>query len=145
MLRPQREKSATPKGIYVLIIRLDSDASIKVGAVGQKTFQKGRYAYVGSAQKNLEQRVKRHLRRKKCKFWHIDYLLGSDSAEVINVLFKQGSKAEECRVAGEISKKGEAVSGFGCSDCNCKSHLFRIGDFRFLQATLREFSHLSGF
>ncbi len=125
----------------MLITRLNNDACINVGALGQKTFKKGTYAYVGSAQKNLEQRVKRHLRREKRKFWHIDYLLDSDAAKVIEVLFKQGSKTEECRVASEISQRGEAVSGFGCSDCNCKSHLFRVEDCRFLQVTLREFNH----
>lgn len=139
----QKEGLATlSKGIYVLIIRLNSDANANIGALGQKTFKKGTYAYVGSAQKNLEQRLKRHLRREKRKFWHIDYLLSSDAAKVIQVLFKQGSKTEECRVASEISQKSEGVSGFGCSDCNCNSHLFRVGDSRILQVTLREFNHL---
>jgi Uri superfamily endonuclease len=141
-LSPQKERLATPKGIYVLIIRLNNDACINVGALGQKTFKKGTYAYAGSAQKNLEQRVKRHLRREKRKFWHIDYLLSSDAAKVIKVLFKQGSKAEECRVACEISSRSEDVSSFGCSDCNCRSHLFRVGDYRFLQVHLRAFDHL---
>jgi Uri superfamily endonuclease len=142
-LPPQKERTAAPsKGIYVLVIRLNSDTSINVGALGQKTFKKGTYAYVGSAQKNLEQRVQRHLRREKRKFWHIDYLLGNDATKVIKVLLKQGSKAEECQVANEISSKSEAVNGFGCSDCHCKSHLFRVEDYRFLQVTMKESNHL---
>ena len=37
------------KGTYVLIIALDSDREIAVGALGTLFFRKGRYCYVGSA------------------------------------------------------------------------------------------------
>ncbi len=126
------------KGIYVLIIQVSSDIAVQVGALGKLTFKKGLYAYVGSAQNNLEKRVRRHLKKEKHKFWHIDCLLGSDAAEVIAVFHRQADKTEECTVAKAIGEKGEAVAGFGSSDCNCKSHLFRIGDYRFLQ----NFMHL---
>ncbi len=121
------------KGIYVLIIRLDGDADVNIGALGERTFKKGLYAYVGSAQNNLEQRVKRHLRKEKRKFWHIDYLLDSNATKVVEVLYRQGGKAEECTLANLLAKTGEAVNGFGCSDCHCKSHLFRTSDTRFLR------------
>jgi Uri superfamily endonuclease len=63
------------KGIYTLIIRLDDDVSVNIGALGKVSFGKGLYIYVGSAQTNLEQRVKRHLRKEKRLFSHVDYLL----------------------------------------------------------------------
>ncbi|MCJ7761950.1 hypothetical protein MUP38_00660, partial [Candidatus Bathyarchaeota archaeon] len=47
------------KGVYVLIIRVDKDTGVNVGDLGKLTFEKGLYAYVGSAQNNLEQRIKR--------------------------------------------------------------------------------------
>jgi len=119
------------KGIYVLIIRLDNDATVKVGALGKQTFQKGVYAYVGSAQNNLEKRVNRHLRKEKRKFWHIDYLLDSDAAKIVKVFHKQASKLGECAMAKEIGRRGEPISGFGCSDCHCKSHFFRLRDYQF--------------
>ena len=121
------------KGVYVLIIQVDEDTDMNVGALGRLTFKKGLYAYVGSAQNNLEQRVKRHIRKEKRRFWHIDYLLDNDATKVVEVFHKQADKTEECAIAKVIGKRGEPVDGFGSSDCSCKSHLFRIGDFGFLQ------------
>lgn len=121
------------KGVYVLIIRVEDDASVNVGALGKLTFEKGLYAYVGSAQNNLEQRIKRHLRKEKRLFWHVDYLLDNNTAKIVKVLYKQANKAEECTIAVEIGKRSEPINGFGCSDCKCRSHLFRTGDYQFLQ------------
>lgn len=117
---------AALKGIYVLIICVKKGVKIKVGALGAVNLREGKYAYVGSAQKNLEQRVRRHLRKDKRKFWHIDYLLDSDAAEVVEVRYKNGDKTEECKIAQLIAKQGKAIEGFGASDCRCISHLFQI-------------------
>lgn len=106
---------------------------MNVGALGRLIFKKGLYAYVGSAQNNLEQRVKRHLRKGKRKFWHVDYLLDNGATKVVEVFQQQADKAEECGIAGVIGERGEPIAGFGSSDCGCKSHLFRIGDYNFLQ------------
>ena len=127
------------KGIYVLIIHLAKDVTVNIGALGKTAFKKGLYAYVGSAQTNLEQRVKRHLRKEKQKFWHIDYLLDSDTAKIIKVFYKKANKAEECKIAEGISERSKLISGFGCSDCNCKSHLFHIEDYKFIQETMQVF------
>jgi Uri superfamily endonuclease len=129
------------KGIYILIIQVNSDVVVHVGALGKLTFKKGLYAYVGSAQNNLEKRVRRHIRKEKRKFWHIDYLLDNDATKIIAVFHKQADKAEECAVAKAIGERGEAVAGFGSSDCNCKGHLCRIEDYGFLQ----EFMCANGF
>jgi Uri superfamily endonuclease len=126
------------KGVYVLVVQVDEDTDVNVGAIGRLTFKKGLYAYVGSAQNNLEQRVKRHIRKGKRRFWHVDYLLGNEATKVIEVLYEQADKTEECAIAKVIGERGEPVDGFGSSDCNCKSHLFRIEDYGFLQ----EFMHV---
>jgi Uri superfamily endonuclease len=131
------------KGIYVLIIRVNKDVNVNIGALGRKTFAKGLYAYVGSAQTNLEQRVKRHLKREKHLFWHIDYLLANDAAEITQVLFKQADKTEECKTANRIGENGTPIAGFGCSDCHCKSHLFQIGDYTFLLNSIKPLNGLS--
>jgi Uri superfamily endonuclease len=110
---------------------------VNVGALGKLTFKKGLYAYVGSAQGNLEKRVRRHLRKEKRRFWHVDYLLNNDAAKVTAVFHKQADKTEECAIAGVIGESGTPVGGFGSSDCSCKSHLFRIDDYRFLQEFMR--------
>lgn len=111
---------------------MEKEAVLNVGALGTLAFKPGLYAYVGSAQTNLEQRIKRHLRKEKRLFWHIDYLLDSEATKVVKVLHKKAGKTEECTLARALSEKGEPVDGFGCSDCDCRSHLFRIGDYGFL-------------
>lgn len=45
---------------------------------------------VGSAQNSVRERIKRHLRKVKWQFWHIDYLLVIDAAKVLKVLRKMG-------------------------------------------------------
>jgi Uri superfamily endonuclease len=126
------------KGIYVLVISVDKDISVNVGALGVVNFEKGLYAYVGSAQKRLERRIRRHLRRIKRKFWHIDYLLDDDNVEVLKVFFKNAGKSEECKVANKIGERGVPTEGFGSSDCKCKSHLFKLKEYQFLREFMLE-------
>ncbi len=121
----------------MLIIRLHGDTHLKVGALGELTFKRGWYTYVGSAQKNFTQRIQRHFRREKRKFCHIDYLLDAEAAEIVKVLFKETNKTEECAVAKVIAERGESINGFGCSNCRCVSHLFRIADYGFLQDSMQ--------
>lgn len=125
------------KGIYVLIIRIDTSTNVKIGALGTISFKKGTYAYVGSAQNNLESRVKRHLSDDKKLFWHIDYLLANKAAKIVNVYYTIGDKTEECRIAGLMAKKTQSILGFGCSDCRCNSHFFFGKDFRFLNESMQ--------
>jgi Uri superfamily endonuclease len=139
----KRETVKSLKGIYVLIIRVSKDVNVNVGALGRKTFAKGLYAYVGSAQTTLEQRVTRHLRREKRLFWHIDYLLANEAAKITQVLFKQADKTWECKTAKRIGEKCTPIAGFGCSDCRCKSHLFQIGDYTFLMDSMQPLNMLS--
>jgi Uri superfamily endonuclease len=39
----------------------------------------------------------------------------------------------ECQLAARVAENGEPVDGFGCSDCRCRSHLYRVNDFSFLE------------
>ena len=112
------------KGVYVLLVWLSRDVKRSVGSLGEIVFEKGLYAYVGSAQNNVHKRIGRHLRKEKKIHWHIDHLLDSDFVVVPNAYVKKGSKNEECRLARSV--KGIPVQGFGSSDCKCGSHLFRI-------------------
>ena len=121
------------KGIYVLIIRIDKTIKTRISSLGNLTFIQGLYAYVGSAQNNLELRVARHRRKEKRLFWHIDYLLNNEAAEVTAVYYKPGCKTEECKIASLLEANAQPIAGFGCSDCHCSSHLFRAQNFDFLQ------------
>ncbi len=125
------------KGIYALVIGISKDIMVSVGALGQICFKVGTYVYVGSAQANLEQRVRRHLQAEKRLFWHIDYLLSSPSVKVENALWIQGEKAAECAVAQDLGERGEPVVGFGSSDCRCPSHIFRVSDVAFLEEKMK--------
>ena len=126
------------KGIYVLIIKIDRNISVDTGALGNLNFEKGLYAYVGSAQNNLEARVERHLRPEKTKFWHIDYLLDNPRVKVLKVFYKRAGKPNECKIAKELAKEGSPIRGFGSSDCKCESHLFKVEDYEFLREHMRE-------
>ena len=132
-------KVITLKGIYVLILQIDSEITANVGALGKLVFAKGLYGYVGSAQGNLEKRVERHLRKEKRRFWHIDYLLDNNKTRILQVFYKQGDKDEECVVAKAVALRGSGVEGFGSSDCSCKSHLFRMEDYWFLRKSMHKF------
>jgi Uri superfamily endonuclease len=110
------------KGTYLLIMTLPKDSSVMVGKHGIIHFQKGCYAYVGSALNGLDQRIQRHLRTNKKTHWHIDYLL--PFTEIVEIFYKENNRREECRVAQDLERNFASIAGFGCSDCCCKSHLF---------------------
>ena len=124
-------------GIYVLVISVDKNVRINVGALGSVFFEKGLYAYVGSAQNNLKRRLERHLTKVKRKFWHVDYLLCNDVVKVLRGFHRKAEKYEECQIALKMNKRGIAIKGFGSSNCRCVSHLFKLKSYRFL----REFMH----
>jgi Uri superfamily endonuclease len=114
------------KGIYLLLINMERNSKIKIGSLGFRRFKEGNYAYAGSAQNGIDSRILRHLSQKKKKHWHIDYLLACKSAKVTSIFYKRGPKSEECILARKASLAGTPVAGFGCSDCKCDAHLYRI-------------------
>jgi len=124
------------KGIYLLIISVEEETKVDVGALSSVYFERGIYAYVGSAQNNLRKRIERHLRKSKKKFWHIDYLLDNRHAKIIRVFYKERDKLEECKTARELNKIGIPVLNFGCSDCDCVSHLFMLENFDYSSSSM---------
>ena len=110
------------KGSYILLVELNDNKNIQIGKLGNFNFKKGFYVYIGSALNGLEQRINRHLRNNKKIHWHIDYLL--KYCNIIDVLYKENNLKEECSFAKNFEKKLDCIPNFGCSDCNCKSHLF---------------------
>ncbi|MEM3700356.1 MAG: GIY-YIG nuclease family protein [Candidatus Bathyarchaeia archaeon] len=120
--------------VYVLVIEVNKNINVNIGALGNVNFEKGI-----SAKKGLNKRIKRHLRKDKPKFWHIDYLLNGDCIKVLRVFTVQESFSE-CDVAKIISESGFPMQGFGSSDCKCVSHLFKIGEYEFLRGFMHELS-----
>ena len=110
------------KGIYILLLKLDRPEVVLAGRKRQFALQEGCYGYVGSALSGLENRVRRHLSPTKKLHWHIDFLLAT--ARIQKIICAETDKQMECRVAQSLSKQLAGVTGFGCSDCKCQSHLF---------------------
>jgi sugar fermentation stimulation protein A len=116
-------KEAQDRGSYLVVLKLNQKAKIEIGRMGKLTFPAGYYLYVGSALKGLTQRIERHRRILKNKFWHIDYL--RDQTEFHAAIPIRSSEDLECEIAGAIKAIADwQVPRFGCSDCSCESHLF---------------------
>ncbi|MGD2247676.1 MAG: GIY-YIG nuclease family protein [Candidatus Methanofastidiosia archaeon] len=105
---------------YILVMNLPGNTGITIGKLGSINFKKGTYLYIGSAPS--EKRLERHLRTQKKMHWHIDYFL--EKAEITEIYITQ---KKECDVAHAIDLP--YITGFGCSDCSCPSHLF-YGDLQ---------------
>lgn len=119
------------KGTYNLIIHQREDMHIKVGAIGEDIeFKEGYYIYIGSAMNSLTARIKRHLKKEKKIHWHIDYLLKYENNTIEEVLFNISDEKIECKLAQQISKKGQDIDKFGSTDCNCNSHLIYFKNYQ---------------
>jgi len=130
--------TSTGRGVYVLIIVIGRGVTANVGTLEEVCFEKGFYAYVGSAQKGLKKRIERPLRKTKREFWHIDYLLGNSAVKVQIVFCKEAGKNEECRIVQALGEDRFPVKGFGSSDCRCTGHLFKVEEYQFLSETMHE-------
>ena len=113
------------KGIYTLILSLAVPKDIRIGALGVITFQPGYYIYAGSALGSGGlSRVSRHIRFYRERYrkakWHIDYLM--EEAVLEKTVCAETDLRLECVLASRIG--GDSVLRFGCSDCDCASHLF---------------------
>ena len=124
------------KGAYCLCIEIREDIAVEVGALGSITFPKGEYVYVGSALNSLKPRIERHILTStgdhNIAHWHIDYLLREPAASIQKVYIVETEEKLECIIAREVSEHGQPVRGFGCSDCRCVSHLYKVEGFEFL-------------
>jgi Uri superfamily endonuclease len=110
------------KGSYVIIIRCEKNKTLIIGKLGKIFFKRGFYVYIGSALNGLEQRIDRHIRKDKRLHWHIDYLI--EFGKIIDIFFLESKLRNECNLVKKFEKNLEKIDGFGCSDCNCSSHLF---------------------
>ena len=114
------------KGIYCLVFK-NPGCTVRVGALGEITFQPGWHCYVGSAQgsgglKRLERHISLAALRDKLPKWHVDYLHTSSYFSLVYAVYAVTVDRLECRLARELCDGG--VPKFGSSDCTCTSHLF---------------------
>ena len=113
-------------GTYALILRGQRRSSIQVGRWREIRVEPGYYLYVGSAfgPGGIRARINRHGRRTKTRHWHIDYL--REVAVVLGAwISHEPVRLEHVWARALCSCEGVVeVPGFGCTDCNCLSHLF---------------------
>ncbi len=119
------------KGIYCLVFR-NPACTIRIGALGDIPFKAGWHIYVGSALgsgglKRLERHIGLAKNRDRAPKWHVDYLLTDPHFLLSYAVLTITNDRLECPLATAIG--GAGISGFGCSDCPCPSHLlFRSRD-----------------
>ena len=115
------------KGVYCLLLECTDNRWIRIGALGYRDFVPGWYIYVGSALGiGGLSRVSRHIRFYREQYrkpkWHIDYLMADTAVRLREVISAATEKYLECALAASIGWDG--VPAFGCSDCDCATHLF---------------------
>lgn len=111
---------------YQLGIEIAQPVVVTIGRLGEFLFPAGRYVYTGSARRNMDARIARHLRDNKKLRWHIDWLLAAPGVAIVGV---GRSRKDECALNRSV--RGQVVaSGFGASDCRerCGSHLRYLGE-----------------
>lgn len=115
------------KGVYCLILECERLCTVQIGALGRLEFQKGWYIYVGSALGSGGlSRVSRHVKFFREQYrrpkWHIDYLMAAENIFLRGTVCGKTCETLECVIAEEFC--GSGVANFGCSDCDCATHLF---------------------
>lgn len=116
-------------GAYLLIIELDAEISIRLGARPESRLPPGCYGYCGSARGpgGIGARVRRHLRKGKRPHWHVDRL--TEAGRIVGLRSLPGGS--ECRLVRDLLKLPGVttpVLGFGSSDCRlCPAHLVSFG------------------
>lgn len=109
--------------LYTIYLQVEQEKSIIIGKLGTFHFQKGTYIYIGSAKKNILQRIKRHKEVEKNYHWHFDYLRPHG---IVTRIITYDRSFTECALADKIRKDVNGiipVKGFGASDCKCDGHL----------------------
>lgn len=134
-------------GLYVLWLYLPDTRTIRIGSLGEYLFDKGTYAYIGSAARGLSHRLRRHWAGGRSLRWHVDWLRAAARPVGIDIMPNSPSDSigsglpppqdiehspaipSECKLADSLSTLPGAtrfIPGFGASDCGCAGHLFSI-------------------
>lgn len=129
-------------GTYSLLVAVPGPCSIDVGALGERRFPAGGYAYTGSAMGSGGfARLDRHRRvaagENDVRHWHVDHLLGHPDTALVGVERVVGADVE-CRVARALPDG--PIPDFGASDCDCRSHLAARGTVEGMARSLRRVS-----
>jgi Uri superfamily endonuclease len=146
-------KNLPMKGNYTLLVLLSKEIRLRIPKLGYFNLQKGYYAYTGSAvgdaSTSLRRRVSRHLKKRKAKHWHIDFLLANKNSKITAVVTGETCVNKECQVNNLIKSIRATtlpIVGFGASDCkeNCRSHLLYCGEENHQREIVDAYIHVFG-
>ena len=120
------------KGTYILLLECHQPRLVQVGKWGTMSLQKGYYQYVGSAfgPGGIKARVGRHARAGRNEttaqkmHWHIDYVRDQLELYAAWISYSNLRKEHDWAELLTASANTTAITGFGCTDCQCQSHLF---------------------
>lgn len=125
-------------GTYALILESPSEQLVQIGKLGRLNVRPGFYVYVGSAfgPGGLRARIVHHVSISQRPHWHINYL--RSCLQLKAVWFTYDAERQEHRWAdifGSLRGATIPMTGFGASDCGCKSHLIAFSS----QPSIRSF------
>jgi Uri superfamily endonuclease len=129
--------------LYIVVTHVPRRTALRVGSLGEVIFERGWYAYVGSAARAREARVARHLASEKPLRWHADYLFTAFSPR--RAWLVDGASGE-CALADALAGMPGAERHpprFGSGDCRCAGHLVRFRR-RPLRRDLAVAAHVAG-
>lgn len=114
-------------GTYALVMACSSEQSVEIGKCGRLRTRPGFYVYVGSAfgPGGLRSRITHHMNISRRPHWHIDYL--RPLMDIVEIWYTFDIRRREHQwvdVLNSIRRSAIPLSGFGASDCCCKSHLY---------------------
>jgi Uri superfamily endonuclease len=109
--------------LYIVATWVPRRSQLPIASLGAIVFERGWYAYVGSARRGRHARVARHFRREKPLRWHADHLF---SAFPPRLAWLVDGAIGECELADSLAGLPGASrrpARFGSSDCGCDGHL----------------------
>jgi len=118
------------KGSYLLLFHCPQAVAVTAGKLGELTLQPGYYLYCGSAfgPGGVKARTDHHRRISQRPHWHIDYL--RPHLQLLEIWYTLDAQPREHDWSAQLSElRGTSLPfpGFGSSDCQCPSHLVRLG------------------
>ena len=124
---PLRALGSAP-GTYILLLHCARAATVDVGSLGGLRITPGWYLYVGSAfgPGGVRARCRRHLHGGR-PHWHLDYL--RPLCRLQEIWYSHDPRRREHQWAALLARRPSAhqpFPGFGASDCDCPTHLFRF-------------------
>ncbi|MBI5855293.1 MAG: GIY-YIG nuclease family protein [Nitrospirae bacterium] len=121
-------------GYYVLLLRVPA-SRIKIGVMGPLRLAAGLYGYVGSARGRsvtLGHRLARHMRRRKVRHWHIDYLTTAPAVTMLGAYWTADPTMTETGLAIRCAERFPVIRRFGNADVRggAPGHLFFLAPER---------------